>query len=189
MFRSHGSWFERQFHVLNTVYVNTWRTCRKLLKAKNRFWRQFHVFKPFYWPPGSPGGPRQFAPLGFEAENGSQIYPKTARNGIKQWTYFWFICLLILGSILMLFSDKIGVQSQIVVWMVFRRPWDRILEASPCSLGPVFEGLKAILAQHYSRFGSFSKTKVFVMRSLLCHREMASWIILGGFGIQNGSQN
>ena len=51
--------------------------------------------------------------------------------------------------------------------------------AFPGSLGPVFEGLQAILAQLYNSFGSFSNLKLFAMGGLLGHLWMPSWLICG----------
>ena len=76
MFRSHRSWFERQFYVFNLFCVCILRRCWKLLKAKSEFWRQLNVFKPSCWPPRSLGDPNEFAPLNFDTENGIKIGPQ-----------------------------------------------------------------------------------------------------------------
>ena len=75
-FRSHRSWFERQFHVLKLFSVSILRRFWQLLRAESWFWRQFHVFKPFWWPPWPPGGPGHVRPLAAGAQSGAQKWPK-----------------------------------------------------------------------------------------------------------------
>ena len=58
------------------------------------------------------------------------------------------------------FSGQIGVRSQTIFWMTFRRPLDCILEAFPEFLGPVFEGLNAILTQIYFQKRRYSLWEV-----------------------------
>ena len=54
---SHGSWIPRELHAFKPFYVSILWWVWKLLKAKNWFWRQFHVLKRVCGSPGSPWPP------------------------------------------------------------------------------------------------------------------------------------
>ena len=91
----------------------------------------------------------------------------------------------ILGSI---FAQK-SIQTHFVFWEALGTCLEPSCEASWLSLGLFREAWNAILAQPYSSFGTFSKTKVVAIEAGLVGFWRASWLILARFGTQNGARN